>query len=183
MSFIRFVFSKTFLKQLLLAIVGLVILVFLILKYLDFSTNHNQKIAVPDLSKLSLEEAEKILAGVSLRVEVLDSANFNPDFPKFSVIEQIPNPGQFVKENRKIYITLNPSGYRKVEIPKLTGQTIRQVEPTLRGMGFEIGTKTYKPHIAKDEVLELTHKGTTLEAGTELHITSVIDLVLGDGTL
>ena len=47
-------------------------------------------------------------------MEIQDSANYNPDYPKFSVIEQDPLAGNQVKENRKIYLTLNPSGYRKV---------------------------------------------------------------------
>src|SRR5690606_33776257 len=117
-----------------------------------------------------------------LRMEILDSANYNPNYPKYSVIEQIPAAGKHVKQNRKIYITLNPSGYRKVEIPTdLVGKTLRQVEPTLKAMGFEIGKITKKPYIAPDVVLGMSHKGKSIEKGTELQITSVIDLEVGDG--
>jgi eukaryotic-like serine/threonine-protein kinase len=181
MSLFKFIFSKAFVKQLLLAAVALLILVFLILSWLKFTTNHNQHIIVPDISKLTYNEATKKLKEVDLRLEILDSANYNPDFPKYSVIEQIPAAGQKVKESRKIYITLNPSGFRSVEIPPLVGRTRRQAEPTLRALGFEIGQVTYKPYIALDEVLEMKHKGKTIEPGEQLQITSVIDLVLGDG--
>lgn len=183
MHVIRFLLSKTFLKHLVLAGVLVIILVFVALYWLDYSTNHDQKIEVPHIAKMSLEEAEEALSELDLRLEILDSANYNPDYPKFSVIDQIPAAGSDVKENRKIYITLNPSGYRKVVIPPLVGSTRRQAEPTLRGLGFEIGEITYKPDIAKDEVLEMHHKGKKIEAGDELQITSVIDLVLGDGKL
>jgi hypothetical protein len=183
MELFRFIFSKTFVKHLILACIGLVVLVFLILFWLSSTTNHNQRIEVPDLSKMTLDKAEKTLQELTLRIEILDSANYNPDYPKYSVIEQIPQAGKYVKENRKIYITLNPSGYRKVVMPNLAGFTKRQVEPTLRGLGFEIGKITYKPHMAKDEVLELHYKGKEIEEGDELQITSVIDLVLGDGEL
>lgn len=183
MELFRFIFSKTFVKHLVLAVVAIVVLIFLMMFWLRMSTNHGQAIVVPDLSKMSLDEAQKAVETLSLRIEILDSANYNPDYPKYSVIEQIPQAGKSVKEQRKIYITLNPSGYRKVVMPNLVGFTRRQVEPTLRGLGFEVGKVTHKPHMAKDEVLELVYKGKKIEEGDELQITSVIDLVLGDGEL
>jgi len=179
MNFIQFIFTKTFLKQLAMAVVVVVILVFLTMFWLKFTTHHDQRIEVPNLAKLTLDKVEDKLDAWDLRLEILDSANYNPAFPKFSVIEQIPAPGKFVKENRKIYIILNPSGYRKVEIPELVGKTQRQVEPFLRALGFEIGSISYRPHIS-DMVLEMRHKGERLEAGTTLEITSVIDLIVGD---
>ncbi len=182
MGLFKFIFSKTFLIQLVLAVIALIVIAFLALKWLDYSTNQDQRIEVPDLSKMSLDRVDDRLTTLQLQYEILDSANFNPDFPRFSVIEQVPEPGQFVKENRKIYLTLNPSGYRKVIIPDLFRDTRRQVEPTLRSLGFEIGDITYKPDIAKDAVLELRHEGQKIEAGDELMKTSKIDLVLGDGS-
>jgi beta-lactam-binding protein with PASTA domain len=179
MTFIQFVFSKTFLKHLLLAIVGLLVLAFLILWWLRFTTNHNEKIEVPNLAKMSLDKVEDKLNEMDLRYEILDSANYNPDFPKFSVIEQIPKPGKFVKENRKLYLTLNPSGYRKIEVPDVLGRTRRQAEPTLLAMGFKIGKISYRPHIS-DNVLEMRFNGERLEPGTAIQKTSVIDLIVGD---
>ena len=172
-------FSKAFLKQLLLAIVALLILAFLILWWLRFSTNHNEKIEVPNLAKMSLDKVEEKLDEMDLRYEILDSANYNPDFPKYSVIEQIPKPGKFVKEDRKLYLTLNPSGYRKIEVPDVLGRTRRQAEPTLLAMGFKIGKISYRPHIS-DNVLEMRYKGEKLDPGTPLQKTSIIDLIVGD---
>ena len=168
MGFFRFVFSKAFVKQLVFAVIVLILLVVLILYWLKFTTNHDERINVPDLAKMTLDEAESKLEEYDLRLEILDSANFNPDYPKYSVIEQIPEAGKEVKENRKIYITLNPSGYRKVEIPPLlVGKTRRQVEPTLRSLGFEIGNVAFRPDIS-DNVLEMRHKGKKIEPGAEL---------------
>jgi beta-lactam-binding protein with PASTA domain len=87
-----------------------------------------------------------------------------------------------VKENRKIYITLNPSGYRKMNIPEgLIDQTYRQVKPTLEALGFKVGRITYVDNIGKDIVLKLSHDGKTLNPGDKLARTSKIDLVLGNG--
>lgn len=179
MSFFRFLFTKTFLKQLALAIVVLILLVFAIMWWLRVTTNHNQKIAVPDLSELTLDKVEEKLAEYDLRYEILDSANYNPDYPKYSVIEQIPEPGKFVKENRKLYLTLNPSGYRDIEVPDVLGKTLRQVEPTLLAMGFQIGTISYKPHIS-DNVLEMRYQGKVLNPGESIPKTSKIGLIVGD---
>ncbi len=182
MTFFKFLFTKAFFKQLLIALIALIVLSFIILWWLKFSTNHEQRIEVPSLAKMSLDDVAEKLDELDLRFEILDSANFNPDFPRYSVIEQIPKAGKFVKENRKIYLTLNPTGYRKLTIPKVVGRTRRQAEPTLLAMGFKIGKISYRSYIAKDEVLELRHKGKIIEPGTSLQKTSVIDLVLGDGT-
>lgn len=183
MSFFKFLFSKTFLLQLVLAAVALVLIAFIILTWLDFSTNQDQRITVPNLARLSLDRVDEQLEELDLRREILDSANYNPDYPPYSVIDQVPLPGKQVKENRKIYLTLNPSGFTKVEIPEnLIRKTRRQVEPTLRSMGFEIGTISYKPDFSKDVVLEMRHKGQLLEPGMKLMKTSKIDLVLGDGS-
>ena len=183
MTFLKFLFSKTFLIQLVLAAVAIVLIVFVLMQWLDFSTNQDERIVVPNLARLSLDKVDDKLDELELRREILDSANYNPDFPPFAVIDQVPLPGKFVKENRKIYLTLNPSGYRKVEIPQgLIRRTRRQVEPTLKSLGFEIGSVTYKPDVAKDAVLELRYKGEKVEPGMKLLKTSKIDMVLGDGS-
>lgn len=182
MSIIKFIASKTFLKQLLLAIVALVVFSFIMLKWLNITTNHGTFETVPDLKGKSLSVAKIALEDNNLVMKVQDSANYNPDYPKHSVIEQEPVSGTKVKEDRKIYITLNPSGYRKMNVPNgLIDKTFRQVKPSLEALGFKIGKITYVDNIGKDMVLKLTHKGKTLNAGDKLAKTSVIDLVLGNG--
>ncbi len=181
MGFFKFLFSKAFLMQLLLAVLVLVILGFGVVFWLNSSTNHDQRIAVPDLSKMTLGLVEQELNNADLRYVVIDSSNFNPDYPKYSVIEQNPAPGKFVKEDRKIYLVLNPSGYREITLPQLVGRTQRQVEPTLLALGFKIGKIDLRDHISEDEVLELRHNGQTLKEGDALRKMSVIDLVVGNG--
>ncbi|TSE06490.1 MULTISPECIES: PASTA domain-containing protein [Aquimarina] len=177
----KFVYSKIFLIQLVIAVAMIAILSYVALQWLEGTTNHDQRIVVPSLSKKTLDEVGKVLEEKDLRYEVQDSASFNPDFPRYSVIEQNPVAGSEVKENRKIYVTLNPSGYRKIEVPEVIQRTRRQAEPKLIALGFKIGTVTYQPNIARDMVLELRHKGKRLKPGTKLMKTSTIDLVLGDG--
>ena len=182
MSIVKFFASKTFLKQLLLAIVAIVVLCFIMLKWLNITTNHGDFETVPNLKGKSINVANIELEENNLVMQIQDSANYNPDYPRFSVIEQEPLAGAKVKEDRKIYITLNPSGYRKIRVPDgLVDKTYRQVKPTLEALGFNVGKLTYVDNIGKDMVLKLSHKGTTIKSGDKLPKTSVIDLVLGNG--
>jgi beta-lactam-binding protein with PASTA domain len=169
MSIIKFLISKTFLKQIALALVAVVVLCFIILKWLNVSTNHGEFETVPDLTGKSISVAQIELKENNLVMQIQDSANFNPDYPKFSVIEQEPPSGAKVKENRKILV------------PDLKEKTFRQAKPTLEALGFKVGKITYQDNIGKDLVLKMTHKGSTINEGDELAKTSVIDLVLGNG--
>ncbi len=145
------------------------------------TTNHGDFEMVPDLKGKSVSVAEIALKQNKLVMKIQDSANYNPNYPKYSVIEQEPVAGTKVKENRKIYLTLNPSGYRKIEVPNLNERTFRQAKPTLEALGFKVGKTTYVDNIGKNLVLKMKHKGKTLHGGDRLEKTSTIDLVLGNG--
>jgi len=186
MSFVKFLVSKVFWKQVAIATVGIGLLVFLLFQWMKITTHHSQKIEVPDLSKQPIEQVKKVLGELDLRFVVIDSASYNPEYPKRSVIRQNPEPGDIVKENRQIYLTLNRSSYRLITIPDAAfigdGRTKRNVETTLRAAGFIIGDKPmYVPDPAKDYVRGLKFKGVPLEQGAKLPKKSVINLVLGDG--
>ncbi len=182
MSLIQFMKSKLFLKQLLFAFVAIIVFVFVVMKWLNISTNHNQKIEVLDLKKMNLVKVERVLDELDLNFVVIDSASYNPDFPRKSVIEQSPEAGDFVKEGRKIYLTLNPSGYKNIEIPDFYGKTKRQANSQLKAIGFRISEDiTYVSDIAKDVVRGLRFKEKDLKAGDKIPKNSLIILKLGDG--
>lgn len=181
MNFFRFIFTKTFWIQVVIAAVVTVVLCFAYLFWLDWYTNHDQKIEVPNLEKLTYTQAKQQLNDLDLGIKVIDSSSFNPAYKPRTVIEQDPIATKFVKEKRQIYIKLNASGYGKVTVPNLIYKTKRQAIPTLEALGFQIGEITYKPNIAENSVLEIRYKGERLEPGTQLSKTSTIDLVLADG--
>jgi beta-lactam-binding protein with PASTA domain len=182
MSVIQFIKSKSFLKQLIIALVAFLIFAVAVVQWLKYSTNHNQKIEVPNLAKMSLNEVETVLNNIDLRFVIIDSASFNPDYPAKSVIEQSPEAGQFVKENRKIYLTLNPSKYPNIEMPELYGKTKRQALSQLLAIGFRVDTAAvYVKDIAKDVVRGLLLNGNLIKAGDKIPKNSLIKLKLGDG--
>ncbi|MGB5982172.1 MAG: PASTA domain-containing protein [Nonlabens sp.] len=174
-------FTKTFWIQVLLAIFLVVALCFVYLFWLDWYTNHDQRIEVPSLERKTLSVADQELEELELRRKIIDSSSYNPDFPPRTIIEQDPRAGSFVKEDRQIYIKLNASGYGLVTVPNLVFKTKRQAVPTLEALGFKVGELTYKPDVSLDMVLEMNYKGREVKLGERLKKTSVIDLVLGDG--
>lgn len=183
MSLRKYLTSKVFFRQILIAFAIVAVLAFVFFNMLSYITNHGEEITVPNLSKLSVEQAEEKLESLDLDYVLLDTLDFKKDFPKYGVVEQDPKPGSKVKANRKVYIKINSDGYAYVTLPDLIEKTYRQAEPTLNSIGLEVGTITYKPYLGKDMVLEMKHKGAPVKPGTKIMKTSKIDLVLGDGKI
>ena len=172
-----------FFAQILAAMAIVTAIAYLFFHWITFTTHHGQEITVPDLARLSAEQAEEKLAAIDLDYIILDTVDFKPDFPKLTIVEQEPKAGAKVKEGRKIYIKINASKYTMVTVPDLIEKTYRQAVPTLEAIGLLEGTITYKPYLGKDMVLELRQDGKKLKAGDKVLKSSKIDLVLGDGKI
>ncbi|WP_158729463.1 MULTISPECIES: PASTA domain-containing protein [unclassified Flavobacterium] len=183
MNLRKYLTSRVFVVQVILALGILVALVYLFMHWLTFTTDHGNEISVPDLRKLTEEQVEEKLDELDLDYELLDSVDYRSDFPQFSVVEQDPAPGTKVKVGRKIYIKINTSGYSSVRIPDLVNKTYREAVPTLKALGLDEGSITYVPNLGKDMVLEMRYKGRNLKAGDRVLKSSKIDLVLGDGKM
>jgi beta-lactam-binding protein with PASTA domain len=182
-NFLNFLRSKVFLIQIGLAVVVTIILSLLALQWLKSSTNHGEFVEVPDLAKLSVMEMRQVIEEADLRYEVLDSANFNPNYPRFSIIEQNPPAGNKVKQNRKIYVTVNPSGYKKVTVPQIIQVTQRNASSMLRAVGLDVERVTYIDQLGKDMVYYVKHKGKAIKPGDRLSKTSKVELVCGNGKI
>ncbi|WP_282180588.1 PASTA domain-containing protein [Maribacter stanieri] len=182
-NFFNFLKSKTFFIQLGLALLVLIIVIFITLRYLNSTTNHGEFVEVPDFSKKSVMDMRKSIEEAGLRYEVLDSANYNPDYPRFSIIEQNPSAGSKVKENRKIYFTVNPSGYKKVTVPKIIQVTKRNASSMLKAVGLDVQRVTYVDELGKDMVYQIKYKGKYIKPGDKLPKTSKIELICGNGSI
>ncbi len=182
-NFLDFLRSKTFFIQLGLAVLVLIAVCFLTLRWLKSTTNHGEFVAVPDFSKMSVMEMRKAAEDAGLRYEVLDSTNFNPEYPRFSILEQNPPAGTKVKENRKIYFTVNPSGYKKVTVPKIIQVTQRNATSMLRAVGLDVQRVTYINELGKDMVYYIKFKGQEVNPGDKLPKTSKVELICGNGTI
>lgn len=182
-NFFNFLKSKTFFIQLGLALLVIVLLCFATLSWLKSTTNHGEFVEVPDFSKMSVQEMRNVAEDSGLRYEVLDSTNYNPDFPRFSILDQNPAAGTKVKDNRKIYFTVNPSGYKKVTVPNIIQVTQRNATSMLRAVGLDVQRVTYVDELGKDMVYQMKHKGKYVKPGDKLAKTSKVELICGNGTI
>ena len=161
------------------------IIVFIIFYFafisIKISTKHNRYSEVPILSGLNIEDANKILKKKKLKFEVLDSSKYFSETPVNSILSQIPDAGEFVKKNRKIYLNVNPSDYQKVSIPNIIQITKRNAESILNALGFEVSGFQYVDNIGKNMGLEVLYNGEKMNIGDAIARGSKLELILGNG--
>lgn len=180
MKFLKFLISKTFLKNFGLALVLTFIVIWFILKILDLYTLHGTSRTVPDLRGLTIAEVEKILSDNRLQYVIVDSM-YSLTKPKGTVINQDPSANSKVKRNRIVYITVIALNPERVSMPNLNDITLRQAVAVLETYGLKIGRLKYVPDIAENNVLKQMYKGAVIAPGTLIEKGSKIDLVLGRG--
>ncbi|MEQ9591235.1 MAG: PASTA domain-containing protein [Cyclobacteriaceae bacterium] len=148
--------------------------------YLPNTTNHGETITIPSLEGMELTKLDDFLSGHDLRYEVSDSS-YSEDFPPLTVLQQFPKPGSKVKENRKIYVTVNRITPPTVPLPELVDRSRINAEVVLRSNELRRGHIILQPSPFLNLVKEMRYMGKPVEAGTRVPKGAVIDLVVGDG--
>lgn len=141
---------------------------------MPYYTNFNEGITVPDVTRVSLEEAQTLLTDYGLRFEISDR-RANSAYPADYVIDQSPRASNIVKPNRKIYLTVNTEIKPQVVVPSVVDLSLRNAEIQLQNYGLQIGSRSYESSRFKTIIRQSIPEGTTVEKGT------VVDLVVGDG--
>lgn len=157
------------------------IVVFLIVGamiFLNVVTKHNRELIVPDLSNMSVSEAEFAAGQMNMRVEVTDSV-FVKRMSRGAVYRQNPSPGSKVKDGRRITLTINAVNPKKITMPNLVGYSMRQAKAELLSRGLVLGKLIYVRDMATNNVLKQLHGNLEVEPGTMIESESVIDLVVG----
>lgn len=181
MKLFRFLKSRTFFANIVLAGLALWLIFLGVSYFLDSYTLHGENKVVPNLQKMAIPEAADLLAEKNLGFIIIDSAEFFPAFPRGSVIEQYPAAGAKVKEGREIRLTLNPVKPRKIEIPNVIEKTKRRAIYDIESKGFIIGELQYVPYIGKDVVVDIKVEGRSIKLGESFTKGTIIDLILGEG--
>jgi len=178
MSLSKFLRSRKFLLHLALAILLIIALVFLTLQALKIYTRHGQSNPVPDFYGLNQPEAQATAKQYDLQVEIVDSLFMSEADPGV-VVDQLPEAGSRVKENRTIFLTVNSTRPEQVRLPQLTDISFRQARVLVENSGLEIGNISYRPSEYNDLVLEIQKNSVELFAGQKLPKGSSIDLIVG----
>lgn len=180
MNFLKFLISRLFLKHLLIAFSIIIFISIMALLFLRIFTRHGQALSVPDITGLSIPEADSILSERELRFQIVDSV-YNANLTRGSIIDQNPRPEFKVKENRTIFLTINAFNPEIIRMPNVVGVSLRQARAIVQTSGLNIGKLTYIPDIAFNNVLQQKFNGNVIEEGDSIVKGSQIDLVLGRG--
>ncbi|MCV6631461.1 MAG: PASTA domain-containing protein [Flavobacteriaceae bacterium] len=177
----NFLKRNVLVRHLVLAGILVLLLLMGVARWLNSTTNHGDFIEVPDFAQKSVIDVERMAADANLRIKIVDSANYNPKFPRFSITEQNPEAGTHVKKNRMIYVKVNPSNYKKVSVPNVIQVTKRNAVAKLKAVGLIVDKITYKDFVGKDMVFYIKYKGKNIGEGDRIPKMSKVELVCGNG--
>lgn len=149
--------------------------------YLPVSTNHGETITVPDVVGMTPTELDVFLEKRSLRFEVTKDSSYSPDFPPLAVLRQVPKPNTHVKENRKIYVTLNAESPPLVRMPKVIDLHLRSATKVIKSYDLKLGEVKYEPGNYFGVVREARIRERPVLEGEKIEKGSFIDLIVDDG--
>ncbi|MFD0792133.1 PASTA domain-containing protein [Mucilaginibacter litoreus] len=180
-NFLAYLKTRHFRNTVLLIIATTISIVLIAFFSLSYYTRHGKGIPVPRLKGLNVDKAMELLKeqGFSYKIDSVFIADQAPG----TIVEQDPDAGTNVKENRTIYLTMVTQQAPDVALPDvITEQNIyREAVATLSNYGLKIGDTTYVSDIARDRVLEVRFGGQVIKPGAKLPKGSKVDLVLGNG--
>ena len=169
-------------KHLGMAITALILIIlFVFYIYLPFTTNHGESLTVPNLEGIALEELEEYLEERDLRYEVEADSGYSAKYAPLVVLKQFPKANAKVKENRKIYVTLNATTAPVVKMPNLIDKSLKNAQLELRSLGLTLGAIRYKSAFALNTILGQFYNGKPIAEGSEVPKGSKIDFDVRDG--
>jgi len=152
--------------------------------YLPGNTKHGQVVLVPDLQGKNIYQIDQILTPLLLRYEVGDSS-YSDQYQPLTVLAQVPKAGHYVKENRKIYVTVNRKSPPTLPLPNLFGEggagSLENAEAVLKSAELKRGRVIYRRSPNYHLIMEIRFEGRPIMPGTRVPKGSTIDLVVGDG--
>jgi beta-lactam-binding protein with PASTA domain len=102
-------------------------------------TRHDVSIQVPNVESLPYEKAEAQLSKRDLQVQ-RQVGRYNPNVDTGIVVDQTPLPTSNVKPGRRVYLTVNSGTIPTVQLPDLTGMSVREARNRVTSLGLDVGT-------------------------------------------
>ena len=158
----------------------LLLCLFYFYAYLPHVTNHGESITVPSIEGLPITKVEDFLANHDLRYEVNDSS-YSADYPPLTVLKQYPAAGAKVKENRKIFVSVNRKNPPTVKMPNLIDGSLTNAEAVLRGSELKRGKIRLVRGPFLNVVKEMQIDGNKVVPGVLVPKGTMVDLVVMDG--
>jgi len=168
---------KSFLIKTLLSFVVLVVVIIAFNNFiLPWFVSSPEEI-VPNLVGKTYENAVAELDSVNLQAIITDTI-YNEKYDVGTVILQKPNPGQVVKNGRRVYLFIS-GGKQTVKVPNLKGKSIREAKFTLERIGLNMGEIQDLPsNNPKDMIYDQQYaEGTPLKKGDSVGVTLTIGIL------
>lgn len=178
---LRYLKTRTFLKNFAMAAVAFVALMWGSLAFLSFYTDRGEAVSVRDFVGYKIEDLDEIFAETTLEYVIIDSV-YKDKAKRGTVVEQFPKAESQVKEGRTIYLTINARSKKMVSMPNLVDLDKSVAIAKLYSYKLRVKELKYIPDAAcVDCVLKQEYKGEEIEPGQTIPEGSQIVLVLGEG--
>lgn len=114
---------------------------------------HGAEVQVPALKSMTIADARRETAGLSLNFDV-DNRYYSGDVAPGHILTQSPAPGTVVRRGWTVRVS-ESLGPQKVDVPETVGDSEQLAELALRRSGLEVGTVALLPHagVAEGTVL------------------------------
>ena len=178
-QFFRFLFSKTFVLNVIIALGLISAILYGAMSYLESYTMLGKTMEVPNVTDVLIDSLDNF-EDSSFTLVVSDSI-YLLGKPAGYVVEQNPKANTTVKSGRKIYLTVVTSNPPKVTMPNLVDLSLRQATSLMETYGLVVGELTYKPDLCTNCILEQKINEETIEAGVRVKKGIKIDLIIGQG--
>ena len=151
------------------------------LKYgLEVYTHHGEGIELPDMVKMSSDNARLLLEEKGLEMVVTDSG-YNKRLPAHCILAQSPGPGTKVKSGHVVYVTINSPSSPSFPIPDvIDNSSYREAEAKLQALGFKL-LPPKRILGEKDWVYGILSHGRQLNTGDRVTIDTPLTLLIGNG--
>ena len=177
----RFLISKTFLLNLLIALLLLSGGLYATMRYLDSFTLHGKTILVPNLIGHNISEADSLLMENSEFSTSVSDSIYEKGIKAGKILEQNPSANTTVKQGRKIYLTVASSDAPKIAMPNLVDMSLRQATSLMETFGLTMGELSYQPNLCVNCILAQKIEGVDVEAGDKVSKGETVDFVVGQG--
>lgn len=174
-----FVKSKTFAVNAVLALLFFIVLGMSAQSILKWVTGFGEVQTVPDLSGMSLEDAQSALAEIELEGVLLDSTMYRRELRPREVYQQYPVAGAVVKAGRQVMLKVNRSQPELITMPNVIERTLMRAEFDLKSRDLNIKNVEFVQDIADGLVLQVKLNGRQLSPGSTVRKGSYITLVVG----
>ena len=115
---------------------------------LKIGTRHGEAIELPNLERLTLDEARDIAQSMDLEIVIRDEV-YNEQVAPGLIIDQNPKPSSvrtvMVKPGRRIYVTVNSAEPEDLPVPYVASQGLSAALQELTLAGFVVEKLIYEP--------------------------------------